>query len=110
MALRRYRLVFGTVPTAREHPLSLPTADAGTHAQAPWIRGPLGKTLGPPPVTPATEAYLFRTRLSSAALCQRFVTQADVVFLDERTDIPTKAAMLEKIEIEAKMYNCVTPE
>jgi len=69
-----------------------------------------GKVLVPPPVNKATEAYAFRTRLSAAALCQGFAAESDAVFLDERIDIATKAAKLEKIESEAKMYNCLTPE
>lgn len=69
-----------------------------------------GKVLPPPPVNQATEAYAFRTRLSAAALCQRFATQADAVFLDERTDIAKKAALLKKIEAEAQMYNCLPPQ
>jgi hypothetical protein len=120
-ALHAGILVFaaGVAVAAEPVPVPVPVPVPGggwfpppTPAPVPKLPGsgaPLGKALGPP-VTPATVAYGFRARLSSAALCQRFVTQADVVFLDERTDIPTKAAMLEKIEIEAKMYNCVTPE
>ena len=69
-----------------------------------------GKVLVPPPVNKATEAYAFRTRLSAAAICQRFATESDAVFLDERTDIATKAALLGKVEAEAKLYNCLTPE
>lgn len=116
-ALHAGILVVATGMALAAEPVPAPVPGGGwlpppTPAPVPKLPGegaPLGKVLAPP-VTPATEAYLFRTRLSSAALCQRFVTQADVVFLDERTDIPTKAAMLGKIETEAKMYNCVTPE
>lgn len=69
-----------------------------------------GKQQGLAPVNGATEAYAFRTRLSSAAICQRFAVEADATFLDQGTDIGAKAAKLEQIETEAKMYNCVTQE
>jgi hypothetical protein len=64
--------------------------------------------LPPPPVNDGTVAYGFRTRLSSARQCQRFATESDTVFLDDRTDIATKAAKLKKIEAEAQANNCIT--
>jgi hypothetical protein len=94
-ALHAGILVFaaGVAVAAEPVPVPVPVPVPGggwfpppTPAPVPKLPGsgaPLGKALGPP-VTPATVAYGFRTRLSSAALCQRFVTQADVVFLDER--------------------------
>lgn len=80
-------------------------------AQTPAIRPapPSAKLLMPPaPVNDGTVAYQFRTRVSTAPQCQRFAAAADGAFLDERTDIPTKAALLKKIEVEAQANNCLT--
>ena len=74
-------------------------------AQAPAPRRPL---MPPPPINDATSAYQFRTRVSTAPHCERFAIAADTVFLDARMDVPEKAAMLNKIEAEAKAANCLT--
>ena len=63
----------------------------------------------PPPATKATEAYAFRTSLLVTPQCERFAIDSDEVFLDEGTDIPTKAARLEKIEAEARRSGCIGP-
>ena len=79
-------------------------------AQTPAQRPPPMKLLmPPPPVNDGTVAYQFRTRLSSAPQCQHFASESDTVFLDDRTDIATKAALLKKIEAEAQANNCLTP-
>ena len=67
------------------------------------------RTMPAPPVNEATEAYQFRTRVLYAPQCQRFANESDAVFLDDRTDIATKAALLKKIEAEAKLKNCLAP-
>ena len=71
-------------------------------------RPPMKLLMPPPPVNDGTVAYQFRTRVSMAPQCQRFATAADSAFLDERTDIPAKAAMLKKIEAEAQANSCLT--
>jgi len=69
---------------------------------------PPAKLLMPPaPVNDGTMAYQFRTRVSTAPQCQRFAVAADSAFLDERTSISTKAALLKKIEAEAQAGNCL---
>jgi len=78
-------------------------------AQAPAPKAPpTHLVMPPPPVNDGTVAYGFRTRLSTAPQCQRFATESDTVFLDDRTDIATKAALLKKIEAEAQANNCLT--
>lgn len=74
-------------------------------AQAPVPRRPF---MPPPPVNDATIAYQFRTRVSTAPHCERFAIAADTVFLDDRTGVSEKAAMLKKIEAEAQAANCLT--
>ena len=70
---------------------------------------PMNLLMPPPPANDGTVAYQFRTRLSSAPQCQRFASESDTVFLDDRTDTATKAALLKKIEAEAQSNNCLTP-
>jgi hypothetical protein len=71
------------------------------------VIGPRPGKAPPPPATKATEAYAFRTSLLVTPQCERFAKESDAVFLDEGTDIPTKAARLEKIEAEARRSGCI---
>ena len=63
---------------------------------------------GAPAATDATAAYEFRTRiLVGKPGCQRFATDADNVFLNDKIDISTQAAQLKKIGADAAAAGCL---
>jgi len=63
-----------------------------------------------PGQTDLTSAYGFRTRiLTGTPGCQRFATDADNVFIDDKADEATKVARLQRIGADAGAAGCLAP-
>ncbi len=63
---------------------------------------------GAPASNDASTAYQFRTRvLVGQPGCQRFATDADNAFIDEKMDTAAKAAALKKIGADAAAAGCL---
>lgn len=57
-----------------------------------------------------TRAYQYRTRiLAGNPACQRFATEADAAFLDDKLKDEAKVALLKKIGAEAEASGCLGP-
>jgi hypothetical protein len=58
----------------------------------------------------ASAAYQFRTSiLTGKPGCQRFATDADNAFIDDKSDDATKVALLRKIGADASAAGCLAP-
>ena len=58
----------------------------------------------------ASAAYQYRTSiLTSKPGCQRFATDADNAFIDDKSDDATKVALLRKIGADAAAAGCLAP-
>lgn len=57
-----------------------------------------------------SEAYGFRTRiLTGTPGCQRFATESDAIFLDDKMDDQTKVGRLNSIGADAAASGCLMP-
>jgi hypothetical protein len=68
----------------------------------------------PKPYQPAvqnevTTAYQYRTRILAKPECQRFATESDAAFLDDKLTGEAKVALLKRIGAEAGAVGCLAP-
>lgn len=71
---------------------------------------PKSKPYQPVTQNDVTGAYEYRTRiLSGNPACQRYATESDAAFLDDKLDDKVKAARLKRIGAEAAAAGCISP-
>jgi hypothetical protein len=91
--------------------LAAPLATYAAVAAAP-AKPPAAKHLPyqAPNQSDVASAYEYRTRLAGTPACQRFATESDAVFLDDKIAADTKVTVLQKIGAEAGAAGCLGPK
>jgi len=88
------------------------TSSLVAHAAAPVV--PPKPVVKPKPYQTAvqndvTSAYQYRTRiLTGKPDCQRYATESDAAFLDDKIDSATKVTLIKRIGAEAEASGCLT--
>lgn len=88
-------------------PLAAGAADPVAPAKPAPAPKPKPKPYQAPVQNDLTAAYEFRTRILGAPNCQRFATEADAAFINDKTDSKARAEALRRIGADAAASGCL---